>query len=105
VDVDPAPAQPQGAVLRLLPPVPNPFREQTQLRFELGRAATVEAELHDVQGRRLKSWPRRRLDPGQWGFDWDGCTDRGRRVAAGVYFYRLIANGAELATGRVALAR
>jgi hypothetical protein len=66
---------------------PNPFRGSTLLRYDAaGGAARVE--IFDVAGRRL-----RQLAPPQAGAAgaiwWDGTDDRGRRVAAGHYVYRV----------------
>lgn len=73
---------------------PNPMRSTTTLRFELDRAADAQAGIYDSQGRLIcRLIDGRRLAPGVHALAWDGRTAAGERVAPGVYFYRLDADG------------
>jgi hypothetical protein len=73
--------------------VPNPFRGMTRLRFGLPNAAEVEFSIYDLAGRRVICLEKGRFPAGYRTVLWDGRDGRGRPVAAGVYFYRLLANG------------
>jgi hypothetical protein len=68
---------------------PNPFRGRTSIRFTLRRAEEVSLTIHDVAGRLLRTLERGRADAGVHRRSWDGRDERGRQVAAGVYFVRL----------------
>jgi cytochrome c peroxidase len=88
-------------VARLQPAFPNPFTAGTTLRFDLSGATPVELAVYDVSGRLMKRLDSRAIAvPGSYSVAWDGTDDSGRRVPAGVYFYRLVtAQGVQ--TGRV----
>ena len=79
------------AMARLQPAFPNPFTVGTTLRFELTGATNVELAVYDVAGRLQKRLDSRAIAvPGSYAVAWDGTDDGGRRVPAGVYFYRLV---------------
>ena len=49
----------------------------------------VDLEIYDLRGRRAAVLFHGKLAGGQrYGFTWDGRDDRGRNLAAGVYFCR-----------------
>lgn len=75
---------------------PNPFRDETSIRFTLARAGRVELDVLDVRGRRVASLVRGELPPGDHSVRWDG----GAR-AGGVYFYRLRTGNDDVRTGRI----
>lgn len=84
---DPGPVPPMS---RIYPASPNPFRSITSVRFELSQATPFEAGILDVSGRMIRVLTNSMtLVPGRHTMRWDGRNDRGRRVAAGVYFFRL----------------
>gem|GEM_PF-3258994 len=67
---------------------PNPLGPGTTIRYALPRPAPVEVRIYDATGILV----RRLVDGGQTagyrGAYWNGCDDRGRRVAPGVYYCR-----------------
>jgi hypothetical protein len=83
---------------------PNPFNPLTRVAFALTRAQPVELAVYDLKGRRLRVLAR-----GIWAADehvvtWNGRDDRGRELASGVYFVRLVA-GPQAAVTKVTLVR
>ncbi|MBU2501264.1 trypsin-like peptidase domain-containing protein [bacterium] len=73
---------------------PNPFNPRTVISFDLPRTAAVSLDVYDVAGRLV----RRLIDgetmpAGTRSAVWDGRDGQGRGAAAGVYFYRLQADG------------
>ena len=83
---------------------PNPFRGETTIRFDIAAAVRAELVVYNLRGQPVRRLLRRDLQPGYYARVWDGRGDGGRKVASGVYFYRLRA-GAFVAAGRVLLLR
>jgi len=80
--------------LTLDPGAPNPSLGPTRIRFGLPRAASVSLEIFDVRGARVaRLIDRQSLAAGYHARVWDGLDERGRRLGAGAYFYRLEAEG------------
>jgi len=73
--------------------VPNPFGPRTTIAFRIpadaGAAVRTDLSIYDVNGRRVRTLAADRRSPGEYEVTWDGRDDGGRRVASGVYFYRL----------------
>ena len=67
---------------------PNPFTTSVQFRWFQPQSGRVALSIHDLSGRRVIDRP---MTPGVgWhDFEWDGRSDSGKRLAAGVYFLRL----------------
>ncbi|GJM45311.1 MAG: hypothetical protein DHS20C21_21530 [Gemmatimonadota bacterium] len=94
-------ADPTGAVLTpderparlsLEAAAPNPFTEQTELRFDLPRGGNVRVRVYDVTGRRVRSLHDGWSEPGRNVLEWDGRGDDGEVTPSGVYFVRLEAD-------------
>jgi len=88
----------------LYPAYPNPFNAQVTLSFDLPRSTAVELVLYDALGRPVRRLVGGALEAGAYRLDWDGRDERGKRVASGIYFIRLVA-GSFAETGRIALVR
>jgi cytochrome c peroxidase len=72
---------------------PNPFRAATELRLPAPARGAVSVSVYDPSGRRVRT-----LTPGRDASEavawiWDGRTDAGVPVPAGVYFLQLQADG------------
>jgi carboxypeptidase T len=74
--------------LELLGAWPNPTSGAAALRFAIGSAGQVRAEIYDLQGRRVRELDGR-FEAGQQALPWDGRDAQGRAVPAGVYLYVL----------------
>ena len=74
---------------RLLPAAPNPFHGMTTVQFEMASAGEVSVGVYDVAGRRLRTLAEGERAKGRYDVTWDGRTDGGRRVSAGMYFVRM----------------
>jgi plastocyanin len=74
-------------------PSPNPTRDLATFRFALARGGRARVEVFDVRGRRVAVPVDRDLTPGTYAAVWDGRTQQGERVTAGVYFLRLAVPG------------
>ena len=79
-----------GRFFQVLPPSPNPFQDETRVRFNLPEAMPVTADVWSVGGRRVKTLlDHARQDAGLRELRWAGDDDAGRRAAAGIYFVRV----------------
>ncbi len=72
---------------------PNPFTDRTHFAFELKFAESIELDVYDVTGRRIRELGRGRREAGRHELQWDARDDAGRPVPSGVYFFRLRAAG------------
>jgi hypothetical protein len=78
----------------LYPNAPNPFNPTTRIRFDVPpEAGTVTLRIYDVGGRLVRTLVNETQAAGQNAVTWDGLTDAGSPVAAGVYLVRLTGPG------------
>jgi len=90
--------------LQVLDNAPNPFGESTTFEFGMPAPGHVSITVYDVAGRLVYS-----RDAGEMGAGWHrrvftGVNSEGHRLASGVYFYRINANG-EVATRKIVIQR
>lgn len=81
---------------------PNPFNPNTEIEYSVARATHVRLEVFDLAGRHVRTLVNETRSPGVHREPWDARDEQGRRVASGVYLYRLIA-GEFNATRRMVL--
>jgi hypothetical protein len=80
--------------LRLQPNYPNPFNPATTLEIAVPAAAgNLRLEIFDVLGQRVATLVDGDLAPGLHRLRWEGRDLRGRPVASGVYYARLVGEG------------
>ncbi len=72
--------------------VPNPFNPTTIIRFCLSRATHVNLTVYNVKGELIATILDMHMTEGPKEVKWDATDERGRSVASGIYFYRLIAD-------------
>jgi len=60
-------------------------------------------DIYDVNGALIKRLVNNKKTSGRHYIEWDGTNDSGRPVAAGIYFYRLIASGNIIDTRKMIL--
>ncbi len=70
----------------------NPFHGRTTLAYALPRRAKVRLELFSITGRRLRTLVDRELASGRYSIPL-ALDDGGTRLASGMYYVALIANG------------
>jgi hypothetical protein len=69
----------------LLPNVPNPFNPATEIRFTLADPVHVKLAIYDLRGRLVRTLLDGAQPAGPGSVRWDGRTEAGAGVAAGVY--------------------
>ncbi len=87
-----APGRPAVA-LDFSPARPNPSHGTTRFAFTLPISGRAELALLDPSGRRVRTLLNGSFGAGSHDALWDGCDDRGARLAAGLYFARLRTGG------------
>lgn len=68
---------------------PNPFTRATTIGFSLDRPGRASIDVFDVSGRKIATLLDASLPEGPASTGWNGTDAAGRRVSAGIYFYRL----------------
>ncbi len=79
------PSRAQGLRLRA---APNPARAGATITFETNRADRQELQVLDALGRVVRHLESDFFEPGIRSIFWDGCSDAGKRLPAGVYCVR-----------------
>ena len=74
---------------------PNPFVDKMQLRIDLPASGKINLSVFNLQGQRVSVLANEVLDAGVHQLEWDGRSDSGRALPAGVYFARLQAESGE----------
>lgn len=69
---------------------PNPFNPSTTMVFGLSERAHVTIEVYNTLGQRVATLINTEMEAGYHDFIWDAS-----RMASGVYFYRMTAQGSE----------
>jgi hypothetical protein len=71
---------------------PNPFGPATRIEYSVPERTVVDLAVYNVRGQRVRTLANGPRETGRYQVAWDGRDASGRRVAAGVYFYRLDAD-------------
>lgn len=69
---------------------PNPFSNETEIRFQLATAGRIALKVYNLQGQEVRNLFSGSLDAGSQGIHWDGKDNNGQSVASGVYFYQIV---------------
>src|SRR5690606_29686061 len=87
------PLEDQQVELKLYSNFPNPTNGATQIVYSLPEAGPVELHVFDPSGRRVRSLVDGTVSSGYHVVPFDGRSDANELLPAGVYFYRLQADG------------
>jgi|GEM_PF-5571835 len=74
----------------LLGNYPNPFNATTLVKFELTRPSMAELSVYNILGQKVRTLIQEQMTSGSKQVIWDGTDDKGRQLATGIYFYRLV---------------
>lgn len=75
---------------------PNPFNPTTTISFYNNRKGNVKVDIYNVRGQLVKSLINENLGQGNHKTVWHGTNNSNKKVASGVYFYRLRSNNKTL---------
>ena len=92
-------------ILSLAQNYPNPLGTgSTNIRYSIPNdSEPVSLVVYDVNGRRIRVLVDDVQTAGEHFVKWDGKNEHGKRVAPGIYFYRLKVGGASLAKKMILL--
>ena len=76
-------------VTKLAQNYPNPFNPTTTISFDLAKAGKVKLNVYNIKGQLVRSLVNEDLYAGNHKVIWNGTDSRNRRVASGIYYYRL----------------
>jgi alpha-N-arabinofuranosidase len=68
---------------------PNPFRNETSIKFEITRDQHVQLRILDVSGKVISVLVNKEFMVGKHVVKWNGTDKNGNKVGKGVYFYEL----------------
>jgi streptogramin lyase len=96
-------AQASVGSLALYQPGPNPFRHFTRMGYEVTDALgeDVQVSVYDVAGRRIRRLVSSPYRPGRYEVVWDGTSENGSKIGAGIYFIRVNQSGKRPRIARV----
>ncbi|MEE9270213.1 MAG: FlgD immunoglobulin-like domain containing protein, partial [Candidatus Krumholzibacteria bacterium] len=86
---DDLPALPTRTVLHQN--YPNPFNPTTIIRYEIARPGDVTLRMYNAAGALVKELYNGHRAAGVYEAGWNGENNQGRKVASGIYFYKLTA--------------
>jgi hypothetical protein len=103
VAVDPE-LGPARSRLQSIGPNPAPAgRGPLRIEFELAQTGNVEFDVVDLAGRVVARVPSREWAAGRWVQAWDGRSDNGATLGAGVYFVRMRLEGRDIGASKVVI--
>ncbi|HET9233773.1 MAG TPA: DUF4331 family protein, partial [Candidatus Eisenbacteria bacterium] len=77
---------------------------RTRLTFTVEKAAQAALKIYDVQGRLVRTLFDQPAAPGTFSASWDGRSDNGESMSAGIYFARFSA-GTQVGVKKIVLER
>ena len=75
--------------IRVGPNYPNPFNPQTIIPIELPKMMDVKIIIYDILGRTIKTLYDGIMESGGHYIRWNGRDEQQRKLASGVYLYRI----------------
>jgi hypothetical protein len=83
---------------------PNPFNPLNRISISLPHGAAMDLKVVDLSGRLIKTLAKGDFNAGNHVFTWNARDDDGRRVAAGVYIYKMV-SGNKVLTCKTIMAK
>ncbi|MCK4576352.1 T9SS type A sorting domain-containing protein, partial [candidate division WOR-3 bacterium] len=71
--------------------IPNPFNKRTTICYSIPRKTNVTLKIYNAAGQLVRTLVNGKEEPGYKNVIWNGLDRNNRRVAQGVYFYKLSA--------------
>jgi hypothetical protein len=68
---------------------PNPFNPETEISYALPRDCYVKLAIYNIAGRKVNTLVDECQSAGYKTIHWNGRDDQGKKIASGIYFYKL----------------
>ncbi len=68
---------------------PNPFNPVTTIHYRLASKTDINISVYDMLGNHVKTLKNNTQTAGEYRIVWDGSSENGNQVSAGIYFYQL----------------
>jgi len=68
---------------------PNPFNPETKIGYDLADESMVSLKVYDMKGTLVKTLLNENQSSGHKTIKWDGTSDLGQKVSAGLYLYHI----------------
>jgi len=68
---------------------PNPFNPETTIQYQLPKTTQVKLVIYNLEGQQVATLVEKQQPAGLYSIQWDGKAASGKKVASGVYLYRL----------------
>lgn len=78
-------------VFRLHQNRPNPIRNTALIKYSIPARGNVVLKIYNIAGQCVKTLVNGEMKAGVHTVTWDGRDENGKTMAAGIYFYRLVA--------------
>ena len=72
---------------------PNPFNPETNIIYFLPAFCFISVNVYDMRGTLIKTLVNDVQSSGYKTLKWNGTNDKGQKVSAGLYLYRIEAEG------------
>lgn len=76
--------------IRLYSNYPNPFNNETTIRYDLLKDQKIKVDVLNIQGRIVKTLINKKQMMGAYSITWNGKGHLDIEVTSGIYFYRII---------------
>jgi len=70
---------------------PNPFNPSTTIEYTIPKNEMVVIKIYNILGQKIKTLINNEMKPGKYSMIWNGDNNFDRKVATGVYIYRVTA--------------
>lgn len=83
------PQEPLPSSFSLSQNYPNPFNPTTTIDFSIDKSQNVNLDIYNILGQQVRSLIHEFMQAGEHSVEWDATDNMGRRVASGIYLYKL----------------
>ena len=68
---------------------PNPFNPETEIKYQLPAASSVNIKVYNIIGQEIKTLFSGHQSAGYYSVKWNGTNNQGMKVASGLYIYKM----------------
>lgn len=84
---------PQNSLFKLYGSNPNPFQNQTKIKFSIESPTQVKIEIFNILGQKIRTLIDANFEKGIYSRSWNGKDGSNTPVSSGIYFVKLVESG------------